>query len=59
MGRQPKANITLDTRLTDLPTALRWREWIGRVEGVIFAAREPLTHPRHLAKVVDPTATSI
>jgi chromosome segregation and condensation protein ScpB len=42
-----------------LPTALRWREWIGRVEGVIFAAREPLTHPRHLAKVVDPTATSI
>lgn len=38
MGRQPKANITLDTRLTDLPTALRWREWIGRVEGVIFTA---------------------
>jgi segregation and condensation protein B len=53
MGRRAKANVTLDTTLTDLPTALRWREWMGRVEAVIFASPEPVTRAM-LAKVVGP-----
>jgi segregation and condensation protein B len=53
MGRRPKAKVTLDTTLTDLPTALRWREWMGRVEAVIFASPEPVTRAM-LAKVVGP-----
>jgi segregation and condensation protein B len=53
MGRRPKAKLTLDTTLTDLPSALRWREWMGRVEAVIFASREPVTRAM-LAKVVGP-----
>ncbi|WP_342587114.1 MULTISPECIES: hypothetical protein [Mesorhizobium] len=31
----------LDTELNHLPPELRWREGIGRVEAVIFAASEP------------------
>ena len=41
----------LDTELEHLPPELRWREWMGRVEAVIFAANEPV--PRDvLARVV-------
>ncbi|MDX8479822.1 SMC-Scp complex subunit ScpB [Mesorhizobium sp. VK24D] len=41
----------LDTELEHLPPELRWREWMGRVEAVIFAASEPV--PRDvLARVV-------
>lgn len=41
----------LDTELEHLPSELRWREWMGRVEAVIFAASEPV--PREvLARVV-------
>ena len=32
----------LDTELEHLPPELRWREWMGRVEAVIFAASEPV-----------------
>ncbi|TIU41521.1 MAG: segregation and condensation protein B, partial [Mesorhizobium sp.] len=32
----------LDTELEHLPADLRWREWMGRVEAVIFAANEPV-----------------
>ncbi|MGN7871131.1 SMC-Scp complex subunit ScpB [Paracoccus sp. 22332] len=32
----------LDTELADLPPALRWREWMARVEAVLFAASEPV-----------------
>jgi hypothetical protein len=40
-----------DPGLVDLPEAARWREWMGRVEAVIFAARSPV--PRDaLARVV-------
>ena len=38
----------------DLPEAARWREWMGRVEAVIFAARSPV--PREaLARLVGST----
>lgn len=43
MGRRPKAKVTLDRELADLPAELRWREWMGRVEAVIFASRDPVT----------------
>jgi segregation and condensation protein B len=37
--------------LADLPQALRWREWMRRIEAVLFASANPV--PReHLAKVV-------
>lgn len=51
MTRRPKPEIALDTELADLPPELRWREWMGRVEAVIFAAPAPV--PREtLAQVV-------
>ena len=33
---------SLDTELEDLPAALRWREWMGRIEAVIFESAEPV-----------------
>lgn len=41
----------LDTELEHLPPELRWREWMGRVEAVIFSASEPVTRSV-LARVV-------
>ena len=45
MGR-PAREINaglLDTELSVLPPELRWREWMTRVEAVIFAASEPVS----------------
>ena len=42
MGRRAKAEIALDVELADLAPELRWREWMGRVEAVIFASPEPV-----------------
>ena len=42
MGRRPRQKDSLDTELTDLPAQQRWREWMGRVEAVIFASAEPV-----------------
>ena len=43
--------LLVDTELEHLPPELRWREWMGRVEAVIFAASEPVTR-EVLARVV-------
>lgn len=32
----------LDIELTDLPQPQRWREWMARVEAVLFASSEPV-----------------
>lgn len=41
----------LDRELTDLPAEMRWREWMRRIEAVLFASRSPV--PRDdLARVV-------
>jgi chromosome segregation and condensation protein ScpB len=41
----------LDRELDDLPAQLRWREWMRRIEAVLFASASPV--PREdLAKVV-------
>ena len=41
----------LDRELGDLPADLRWREWMMRVEAVIFASAEPVSR-EVLARVV-------
>jgi segregation and condensation protein B len=40
-----------DSELEDLPEAARWREYMGRVEAVLFAAPQPVTRET-LARVV-------
>ena len=43
--RRPKRaepNASFDPELAELPEPLRWREWMGRIEAAIFAAREPV-----------------
>ena len=51
--RPPEQGICLlfDADLSDLPQAMRWREWMGRVEAAIFAAPSPVTREA-LAKLV-------
>ncbi|MDQ0322586.1 chromosome segregation and condensation protein ScpB [Pararhizobium capsulatum DSM 1112] len=51
--RQQRADseVLLDRDLEDLPPDLRWREWMMRVEAVIFASREPVSR-EVLARVV-------
>jgi segregation and condensation protein B len=53
MGRPQKSELhdSFDPVLMKLPEAVRWREWMGRVEAVIFAARTPVSREA-LARVV-------
>jgi segregation and condensation protein B len=44
-------DVLLDRELENLPADLRWREWMMRVEAVIFASAEPVTR-EVLARVV-------
>jgi segregation and condensation protein B len=53
MGRRPRLRGWFDTELAELPQDLRWREWMGRVEAVIFASPEPVSREA-LARVVGP-----
>ena len=43
--------ILFDRELEDLPPDLRWREWMLRIEAVIFASAEPVTRET-LARIV-------
>lgn len=46
-----RSDPELDRELTDLPPELRWREWMRRIEAVLFASASPV--PRgDLARVV-------
>lgn len=45
----------LDRELDDLPIPLRWREWMNRIEAVIFASATPVAREM-LQKVVAPSA---
>ena len=40
-----------DQELADLPQDLRWREWMGRIEAVLFASATPVSRD-DLARVV-------
>jgi len=53
MGRRPRLKEWFDTELAELPQELRWREWMGRVEAVIFASPTPVSREA-LARVVGP-----
>ncbi|NTA59847.1 SMC-Scp complex subunit ScpB [Agrobacterium tumefaciens] len=46
-----RQHVLFDCELEDLPSDLRWREWMMRVEAVIFASAEPVSRER-LARVV-------
>ena len=41
-----------DRELADLPQELRWREWMGRIEAVLFATASPVGRD-DLARVVE------
>ena len=43
MGRRPRLKEWFDTDLVELPDELRWRQWMGRVEAVIFASAKPVS----------------
>ena len=51
MARRRRADAILDTELVELPPELRWREWVARIEAVIFAAPGPVNREL-LARVV-------
>ena len=46
----------LDRDLADLPPALRWREWLRRIEAVLFASAAPVSRA-DLARVVGSAAS--
>ena len=39
---QDRPKVAIDRNLDDLPTALRWREWMRRIETVLFASASPV-----------------
>lgn len=43
--------VAFDRELEDLPQELRWREWMGRIEAVLFASASPVSRD-DLARVV-------
>jgi len=49
MARRPHAG--LDRELEELPPELRWREWLRRIEAVLFASAAPVAR-EDLARVV-------
>jgi segregation and condensation protein B len=51
MGRRPRLKEWFDTDLIELPDELRWRQWMRRVEAVIFASPKPVSR-EVLARVV-------
>ncbi|GFE66979.1 SMC-Scp complex subunit ScpB [Litoreibacter roseus] len=46
-----KGSAVFDRELDDLPQELRWREWMGRIEAVLFASASPVGRD-DLARVV-------
>ena len=46
-----KDKTMFDVELDDLPPELRWREWMGRIEAVLFASASPIGG-EDLARVV-------
>ena len=46
-----EGGAVFDRELDDLPQELRWREWMGRIEAVLFASASPVSR-EDLARVV-------
>ena len=54
MARRRKADAEpaiFDAELADMPSDLRWREWMNRIEAVLFAAPKPVER-EVLARVI-------
>ena len=51
MVKERRKEPDLDRELSDLPPDLRWREWMRRIEAVLFAIAAPIARD-DLAKVV-------
>ncbi|MFN7222955.1 MAG: SMC-Scp complex subunit ScpB [Paracoccaceae bacterium] len=52
----PRQETGLDRELADVPPDMRWREWIRRIEAVLFASGAPVTRA-DLARVVGQAAS--
>lgn len=50
-AKERQQEVLYDRELEDLPPELRWREWMLRIEAVIFASAEPVSRET-LARVV-------
>lgn len=50
-AKERQQEVLYDRELEDLPAEMRWREWMLRVEAVIFASAEPVSRET-LAQVV-------
>lgn len=50
-SRDRRQDVLFERELEDLPSELRWREWMLRAEAVIFASAEPVSREM-LAAVV-------
>ena len=51
-----RTETVFDRGLADLPADLRWREWMRRIEAVLFASASPVARD-DLARVVGPGAS--
>ncbi|MFD1940651.1 SMC-Scp complex subunit ScpB [Paradevosia shaoguanensis] len=59
MARHKRTDVEppiFDTELADMPADLRWREWMNRIEAVLFAAPRPVER-EILARVVGRAAS--
>ncbi len=58
MARRAKQTESLDfdPDLAELPEEARWREWMNRIEAVLFAAPQPVERPA-LARIVGRSAS--
>ena len=48
--------LIFDAELADMPAELRWREWMNRIEAVLFAAPKPVEREA-LARVIGRNAS--
>ena len=55
---EDKDAAVFDRELDDLPQELRWREWMGRIEAVLFSSASPVGH-EDLARVVGRRASVV
>jgi len=56
-GKMSADRCLFDRELQDLPVELRWREWMGRIEAVLFASQSPV--PREELQQLIGTSVSL
>ncbi len=54
--KSARTETVFDRGLADLPADLRWREWLRRIEAVLYASASPVARD-DLARVVGPGAS--